>query len=83
MYLCGTREGEGDTHTDKQIHTDRDTETQKGRRLTEQHYHDDLHMRFGGIRKPRLGNSDLLTMAANKVCLFSLYVYGLSLYIYI
>lgn len=29
-------------------------------------YHNQLNMRFGGIRKPRLGNSDLLVMAANK-----------------
>ena len=25
-------------------------------------YHDELNLRFGGIRKPRLGNSGLLTM---------------------
>ena len=30
------------------------------------HYRTDLHFRFGGIRKPRLGNSDLLVMAKNK-----------------
>eukprot|EP00466_Bigelowiella_natans_P020589 jgi/Bigna1/53821/estExt_Genewise1Plus.C_240129 len=30
------------------------------------HYHDDLHIRFGGIRKPRLGNSELLVMAHSK-----------------
>ena len=29
-------------------------------------YHDELHMRFGGIRKPRLGNSELLVMAHSK-----------------
>ena len=26
-------------------------------------YHEELHFRFGGIRKPRLGNSELLAMA--------------------
>ena len=31
-----------------------------------QQYHDTLHMRFGGIRKPRLGNSKLLEMAYSK-----------------
>eukprot|EP01012_Entosiphon_sulcatum_P028013 TRINITY_DN3384_c0_g1_i1.p1 TRINITY_DN3384_c0_g1~~TRINITY_DN3384_c0_g1_i1.p1 ORF type:complete len:742 (-),score=126.42 TRINITY_DN3384_c0_g1_i1:48-2273(-) len=31
-----------------------------------QQYHNDFHLRFGGIRKPRLGNSDLLVMAKNK-----------------
>jgi len=30
-------------------------------------YHKEFHMRFGGIRKPRLGNKDLLTMARSKV----------------
>mmetsp|Transcript_16053 Transcript_16053/g.39554 ORF Transcript_16053/g.39554 Transcript_16053/m.39554 type:complete len:853 (-) Transcript_16053:222-2780(-) len=30
------------------------------------HYHEDLHVRFGGIRKPRLGNKDLLVMARSK-----------------
>lgn len=29
-------------------------------------YHKDLNLRFGGIRKPRLGNSDSLTMAKRK-----------------
>ena len=29
-------------------------------------YHDNLHMRFGGIRKPRLGNTALLQMANSK-----------------
>ena len=29
-------------------------------------YHDELNLRFGGIRKPRLGNSGLLTMAKSK-----------------
>lgn len=27
------------------------------------HYHQDLNLRFGGIRKPRLGNTELLNMA--------------------
>jgi len=30
------------------------------------YYHDKLNMRFGGIRKPRLGNSDSLVMARAK-----------------
>ena len=30
------------------------------------HYHADLHVRFGGIRKPRLGNAPLLVMARAK-----------------
>jgi hypothetical protein len=29
-------------------------------------YHNDLHLRFGGIRKPRLGNSASLVMARSK-----------------
>jgi len=29
-------------------------------------YHNDLHLKFGGIRKPRLGNSALLAMAKEK-----------------
>lgn len=29
-------------------------------------YHDELKVRFGGIRKPRLGNKDLLVMARSK-----------------
>lgn len=29
-------------------------------------YHEQLNLRFGGIRKPRLGNSDLLVMANSK-----------------
>ena len=29
-------------------------------------YHSELNLRFGGIRKPRLGNSALLTMAKSK-----------------
>ena len=29
-------------------------------------YHDHYHIRFGGIRKPRLGNSGLLAMARSK-----------------
>ena len=30
------------------------------------HYHEDLHFKFGGIRKPRLGNKANLTMARSK-----------------
>jgi hypothetical protein len=34
--------------------------------LALQHYHNDLNMRFGGIRKPRLGNTDTLNMARQR-----------------
>jgi len=33
-------------------------------------YHDDLHFRMGGIRKPRLGNTDLLNFARSKGWIF-------------